>query len=348
MNSILQEDLQDIVNSSIIDWEKLRNRTIFITGATGLIGSILVKALIIKNKTCNLNLSMILLVRNKEEAEKIFEKNKYISYIVSSIENYVPQDIKIDYIIHGASPTKSKFFVNNPVETMDISIMGTKKILEQARISKIKSALYLSSMEMYGNLDVTNVKENNQGFIDPLKERSSYSQSKRICELYSYCYYKEYEVPIKIARIAQTFGAGVSKNENRVYKIFADAVLNSEDIILKTEGTTIINFSYTTDTIIGILYILLNGKDGEAYNLVSDKTNMTILESAKWLADKYGNGKVNVKVEIPKENAGFAPINKMILSNEKLKKLGWNYKYNLKQGYERLILYLKEEYKKNN
>ena len=346
MNSILKEDLQDIINSSLINWKKLRNKTILITGATGLIGSILTKALIIKNSTDNLNLNMVLLIRKKEEAEKIFGKNKYISYIVSSVEEYIPRNIKIDYIIHGASPTKSKFFVNNPVETMDILILGTKRILEQARISKIKSAVYLSSMEMYGNMDSVNVEEKDQGFINPLKERSSYSQSKRTCELYSYCYYKEYEVPIKIARIAQTFGAGVSKKENRVYKIFADAILNETDIILKSEGSTIINFSYTTDTVIGILYILLNGKDGEAYNLVSDETNMTILESAKWLANKYGNGKVNVKIEIPKENAGFAPNNKMILCNKKLKNIGWNYKYNLKQGYERLLLYLKEENKK--
>ena len=135
MNSILKEDLQDIINSSLINWKKLRNKTILITGATGLIGSILTKALIIKNSTDNLNLNMVLLIRKKEEAEKIFGKNKYISYIVSSVEEYIPRNIKIDYIIHGASPTKSKFFVNNPVETMDISILGTKRILEQARIS---------------------------------------------------------------------------------------------------------------------------------------------------------------------------------------------------------------------
>ena len=96
MNSILQEDLQDIVNSSIIDWEKLRNRTIFITGATGLIGSILVKALIIKNKTCNLNLSMILLVRNKEEAEKIFEKNKYMNNVYPGDARYILEPFKVE------------------------------------------------------------------------------------------------------------------------------------------------------------------------------------------------------------------------------------------------------------
>ena len=295
----------------------------------GLIGSILVKAILLKNKTSKLNIKLILLVRNEEEAKKIFGENKEISYIVSDIINYIPQNLEIDYIIHGASPTKSKFFIEKPVETMNISVLGTKNILEQAKLSKVKSMVYLSSMEMYGTLDSNNVDEQMQGFIDPLNARSSYSQGKRICELYSYSYFCEYDIPVKIARIAQTFGAGISKTENRVYKVFADAVLSQQDIILKSLGTTIINFSYTTDTVIGILCILLNGKNGEAYNIVSDKSNMTILDSAKWLAKTYGKGKVKVKIEMPKENSGYAPNNNMILNNNKLKSIGWNFKYNL-------------------
>ena len=105
--------------------------------------------------------------------------------------------------------------------------------------------------------------------------------------MYCYSYQKEYGVPVKIARIAQTFGAGISKNENRVYKIFADAVINKENIVLKSKGTTIINYSYTTDTVIALLVLLLKGKNGEAYNVVGEKTNMTILENLS-LADNKG------------------------------------------------------------
>ena len=331
----LNEDLQEIISSPLINWDKLKNKNIFITGGTGLIGSILVKSILLKNELENTNIKMVLLVRNKDEAEKIFGKNDYLDYLVSNIQDYTPIDKKFDYIIHGASPTKSKFFVENPVETNDIAVLGTKNILEQAKISNVESFIYLSSMEM-------------QGFINPLEARSSYSLGKRMCELYSYSYFKEYNIPAKIARIAQTFGAGISQKENRVYKIFADSVLEKKDILLKTKGTTIINFSYTTDTVIGLLYILLNGKNGEAYNLVSEKTGMTILDSAKWLAEKYGENKVNVIIEKTNENNGFAPDNKMILSNEKLKKIGWKPKYNLKQGYERLLNYMREVKENNN
>lgn len=343
MNSILKQDLEEIIHTSIIDWNKLQDKSILVTGATGLIGSILVKSLLLKNKQDNLNSKVFLVVRNLDEANEIFENEDSINYIVSDIKDYEPKALNIDYIIHGASPTKSRFFIEKPVETMDISIIGTKKILEQAKICNVKSMVYLSSMEMYGVLDSNDVQEDVQGFIDPLNTRSSYSQSKRICELYSYSYYDEYNVPVKIARIAQTFGAGISSKESRVFKVFADSILKQQDIILKSEGSSSINFSYTTDTVIGILCILLNGKNGEAYNLVSNATNMTILDSAKWLAQKYGKGLVNVKIQISKKNFGFAPNNNMILNNKKIKSIGWRPKYDLKQGYDRLLKYLEEE-----
>lgn len=342
-NVILSEDINEIATSKIINWEKMKDKTILITGATGLIGSLIVKVILRKNEIDDLNLNMILVSRSEKEVIEKFGNSKYIDYIITSVENFTKINKKVDYIIHAASPTKSKFFIENPVETLETSVIGTRNILEYAKISNASSMVYLSSMEMYGTMNEDNVTEDMLGYIDPLNVRSSYSEGKRISELYCYSYYKEYNVPVKIARIAQTFGAGISKNESRVYKIFADAIINKQDIILKSTGRTIINFSYTVDTVIGIFKIILDGENGEAYNLVSDKTDMTILDSAKWLAKTYGEGKVNVVIDIPKENAGFAPDNNMILSNKKIKKIGWSPRYTLKQGYDRLLKYLKEE-----
>ena len=346
MNSILSEDIDTILKSDLIDWNKLKNKRILITGATGLICSIIVKTLSRKNDIDNFNINMYLLVRDIKKAKKIFENKEYIHYIETNIEEFNIEELNVDYIIHGASPTKSKYFIEKPVETLNTILNGTKNILQVAKQSKIESMIYLSSMEMYGTIDDNNVTEDMLGYINPLDTRSSYSEGKRTSELYCFSYYKEYNIPVKIARIAQTFGAGISSDESRVYKMFADAVLDKKDIILKSNGSTIINYNYTTDAVIGIIYILLNGKSGEAYNLVGEKTNMTILDSAKWLAKEFGNNKIDVKIQIPEEQSGFAPNNKMILSNQKLKELGWKSQYNIKQGYERLLKYLEEERKK--
>lgn len=343
MNRILKRDIEEISSSNMIDWNNIDNHSFFITGATGLIGSLLVKTFIERNKTKQANIKMFLLVRNKEKAESILGTEENVYYLENNVESCI-DNIKVDYIIHGASPTHSKFFTNNPVETLDASILGTKNMLELAKLSKIKSMVYLSSMEMYGTMNDENVTEDKIGKIDILNTRSSYPEGKRASELYCYSYYKEYGVPVKICRIAQTFGPGIHKNENRVFKYFVDCIINKEDIILKSTGKTKINYSYTTDTILGLLCVLSAGKDGEAYNIVGEPTNMNILESAKWLMSEYGDKNNKVICEC-NEKTEFAPDNEMILNNEKLKRLGWNSKFSLKEGYKRLIEYIQEECK---
>lgn len=343
MNKILEQDIETICSNKLIDWNKIDNHSFFITGATGLIGSLIVKSFIWRNINKNANIKMLLLVRNKKNAIDMFGCDNNIEYIESSIEN-LKYNINVDYIIHGASPTQSKFFTQNPVETLDISILGTKNVLEIAKNNSVKSMVYLSSMEMYGTMKDQNVTEDKIGKIEILNTRSSYSEGKRIAELYCYSYFSEYNVPVKMCRIAQTFGPGISKNETRVFKYFADCIINKRDIILKSTGETIINYSYTTDTILGILCILINGKDGESYNIVGEKTNMTILESAEWLLKEFENKNNRIICECNQKN-DFAPDNKMILSNQKIKTLGWKSKISLKEGYKRLIKYIKEENK---
>lgn len=343
MNKILEQDIETICSSKLIDWNKIDNHSFFITGATGLIGSLIVKSFIWRNANNNANIKMLLLVRDKKTAIDMLGSGNNIEYIESSIEN-LNYNINADYIIHGASPTKSKFFTQNPVETLDISILGTKNVLEIAKNNSVKSMVYLSSMEMYGTMKDENVTEDKIGKIEILNTRSSYSEGKRIAELYCYSYFSEYNVPVKMCRIAQTFGPGISKNETRVFKCFADCIINKKDIILKSTGETIINYSYTTDTILGILCILINGKNGESYNIVGEKTNMTILESAEWLLKEFENKNNRIICECNQKN-DFAPDNKMILSNQKIKTLGWKSKISLKEGYKRLIKYIKEENK---
>lgn len=344
-NKILEEDLLEIVNSDIIDWNEFENKTIFITGATGLIGSLIVKSIQKKNELSDKKVKLCLLVRDKNKGVNLFGEDENISYIEGSVETFTPEKLAIDYIIHAASPTKSKFFVTQPVETMNTAILGTQRILEFARINDIKSMIYLSSMEMYGTMASDSVKESDQGYVDMKNVRSCYPEGKRVSELYSYCYATEYGVPVKIARIAQTFGPGIDvKTENRVYKFFADSVLSKKNIVLKSTGSTIINYGYTTDVVKGLFCILQKGENGKSYNLVGDKTGMTILDSAKWLASEFGEGQVDVIIDIPKENAGFAPDNNMVLENDFIRGLGWYPSHNLKDGYRRLLSYMQTEY----
>lgn len=339
--TLYNDDLIGVVKSEKIEWSKFKYKTFFITGATGVIGSAITKMLLKANNLLDLNLKIVLLVRNVEKAKMIFGINEEITFVEGSNECFDCQN-HIDYIIHAASPTKSKFFIDYPIETLDSSVVGIKNILELAEKNSIDSMVYLSSMESYGTMSDNNVTEDKLGYIDLFSSRSCYPEGKRVSEMYCYLYSYQKNVPVKIARLAMTFGAGLPKNENRVYKQFADAVINKKDIILKSAGTTVINYVYLSDAIEALFIILQKGENGSAYNIATDPTNMTIKDSAEWLIQTYAPGNA-VIIDDSVEKSGLAPNNNMILNNEKIKALGWVPKYNLTQGYERLIEYLKYE-----
>lgn len=338
---VLQEDLDYIANS-FPDIDKLKNSTIFVTGATGLVGSYAVKALAAINRIHSADIKILALVRNPEKAKIVFGElleRGDVSLVVGDVLEKIQTEYKIDYIIHCASVTNSKEMVTKPVETICVAVDGTRNILELANENNVKSAVYISSMEVYGSPETSlpYVSENNYGYVDVLSVRSCYPEGKRMCECLCASYSHEYKLPVKIARLAQTFGAGVSKNETRVFAQFARSLINEEDIVLHTKGESTGNYCYTRDCVLGILYILIRGENGTAYNVTNESTNMTIAEMAKMVAEK--SEKISVIFDIPEDSLkfGYAPSVKMKLSSEKLRSLGWRSDINLPEMYERMI-----------
>lgn len=341
-DSVLQEDLENIVNSNI-PLEILSNSTILITGATGLIGSQLIKALLCCNRLKNSNIKILAVVRNLEKAKQKFEdlsQNKMLKFVVNDVTTPFVIDENIDYIIHGASITNSKQMVTFPVETINTALVGTENILKLAKQKNVKKCVYLSSMEMYGSPDPTlkEVTEKDLGYIDCLNVRSCYSEGKRMVENLCVAYSHEYGVNVCIARLAQTFGAGISREESRVFAQFAKSLINGNDIVLHTTGESYGNYCYTADCVRGLIFLLAYGKTENAYNVVNPETSIQIKDMAEMIAN-MSNGKINVVFDIPEDTLkyGYAPPVKMKLNSDKLQELGWKPKYNLPEMYKRLI-----------
>ena len=185
------------------------------------------------------------------------------------------------------------------------------------------------------------VSEDTYGNIDILDVRSSYSEGKRICENMCVSYYHQYNVPVKIARLAQTFGPGISKDDNRIYAQFANSVINGKDILLHTKGLSEGNYVYISDVIDAIVKILISGRNGEAYNVANEESHMQIRKMAEMVADNVAGGKIKVIYEIQSQNA-YAKDTKMKMNTDKIKSLGWNPKVGLYDTYIRMINYLKE------
>lgn len=333
----------------IADRDFLNNSTILITGATGFIGGLLVDAFISMNTYNNANIKLVLPVRSTKKARDRYpamdDRYKCITIIETALEDIdsTKLEMPVDYIFHCACVTSSFTMITQPVEVADGIVIGTRNMLKLALKKKIKSMVYLSSMEVYGKIkgDNTLVTEDMLGDIDIYSKRSCYPMAKRMAEHYCYSYYKEYELPVKIARLAQTFGYGVDFEDSRVFAQFAKAAHQGKDIILHTRGLSMGNYCESGDAIDALLTIMDKGQNGEAYNVVNEENTMTIRDMAKLVAEKLTLGKINVTYDIPENNKyGYAADSNIRLSSEKLRKLGWRPTKNLEDMYKDMILYL--------
>ena len=331
----VQDDIKEIILRENL-FSELQGKKILVTGATGLIGSMVVKTLLYANKEHNLKIEIIGQIRNTEKAKLIYgDLFEAISFIHDV-------NIKCDFIVHTVLPTTSRFFIEHPVETIRTSVSSTMDVLEVAR-SNNANMVYLSSMEQYGIPYESGqiMTEDKVGIIDHLNVRSSYSESKRLCECLCASYSEEYGVNVKIARLAQTFGAGIPSSDNRMPIQFAKSVVEGKDIVLHTEGKSVSNFVYLTDAITGIFVMLSKGISGQAYNICNDNETRSVREIADLVANEVAKGNIRVLVE-KKENMGYAPDVNMYLNSEKLQSLGWSPYVGMKDAYLRLVQYLEE------
>lgn len=330
--NVIEQDISYISSTAI----KLgfKDKSFLVTGATGMIGRMLVSAL----KNITKEDKIIVLGKDLEETEEVFGSTKVICSSFDSL-NRIKHDI--DYIIHLASPTNSKYMVEHAVETIDFIYSGTKQILDFA-LKHNSKVLYISSMEVYGEIfDCKSKSEQELGYISLTNSRSSYPEAKRLCELLCFSYSQQYKLSVCSARLAQTFGAGTIKDDPRVFGYIARCALNGDNIVLNTKGDSYGNYCYLADTLTAFFYILSNGMKGETYNVVGDNCRCTILEMANLVADTISYK--NIRVEIQINNSGLYPNpTRLNMNNQKIKSIGWVPKYGLSDMFERMILSWRE------
>lgn len=344
-DKIYLNDLKNIVTDKNINFEILKDKTIFVTGATGIIGSLFVNSILFLNKESDFNCNVVALVRNKEKAQTRFDiYDKNIKLIIGDITTPIKCEYDIDYILHAASETSSLAFVNTPVEAVDSILFGTKNILDLAKNKKIKKLIYLSTMEVYGcPTNDDKITENYSNGLNSQEVRNCYPISKIMCENFCKVYSQEYLVNYDILRLTQTFGPGIQYGDKRVFAEFIRSVIESKDIVLHTKGETKRNYLYTADAIRAIFLTMTSSLNNNVYNVANEETYCTIFEMAKLMTKL--NNKIDVKIELAENinNFGYAKTLHMNLDTTKIKELGFKPNVNLEDMFKNTI----ESMKKN-
>lgn len=290
-----------------------------ITGATGLIGKALACDLIDGGN------DVVALVRNRRKAEAIFgDRARKVEFVEQDVMSPIKYSDRVDYIVHAAAPTGSKFFVEHPVETMDIITMGTKSVMEFMREhAETMAVIVLSSMEAYGNSQTEDKITEDMSFaIDVMAARSSYPMAKRASETMCYAYYCEHGVPVKVIRLAQVIGKELGADDNRVIAQFVRAAKSGADIILETDGRSAHSYVGIDDVVSGIDIVLKKGESGQIYNLANERNYASIRDLAGIVANEIMQGGIKVVVK----NGGngiYAPSRKLNLDTGKMRSLGW-------------------------
>jgi nucleoside-diphosphate-sugar epimerase len=341
-NRLYQEDMANVAKLNI-DWDILENKSILITGATGLIGSFFIDALMFRNEHYDSNISIYAMSRNTNRAKKrfgIYWENPLFKFISQDVTRKINLDENIDYIIHGASNAYPAVFVEDPVGTMKANILGLSNLMDYGIDQNSKRILYISSGEVYGEGEGNNFKEPYSGYVDHLNPRSCYPASKRATETLCISYSIQYNIDVVIARPCHIYGPTITESDNRAFAQFVENVLADKDVVLKSTGVQYRSYCYIVDCVSALLTILLKGKTRNAYNISNKDSNVSIKELANCIAIA-GNKKVIFDLPTNEEQKGYSVIPRAVLDSGKLEELGWKAKYALPDGVRRAIQIIK-------
>jgi len=334
-SSIYQNDIKKAI-SSVLNIEELKNTSVLITGATGLVCSAIADILI----NANQNITVYAAGRSEKRVKERFDgKVTFVPYDATKLITF---DVNVDFIIHGASNASPNLYISEPVETIQANVVGIQNLLDYAYRKSVKKVVYISSSEVYGRKDtIEPFKEDQYGFIDLLNPRSSYSIAKRAAETMCASYYAEFGVSFNVVRLGHIYGPSASKDDKRVSSDFAYKAAIGENLVLKSEGKQIRSYCYSLDCASAIISVLTSGVVGEAYNISNKVSIINIRQMAELLSEA---GQVELIFDIPSkiEAAAFNPMDNSSLDSSKLESLGWQGEFSIKEGLLHTVQILKE------
>ena len=331
------EDLDYVLSTRGIG--QLRGKSFLITGATGMIGTCLIDALMRYNEVSDAHITVFAVGRNESKALARlgdYAMNPCFHFVEQDVCEPLPDSLVADYIIPLASNTHPMAYSQYPVETIMTNVKGAEHCLNKS-VECGALVLYPSSVEIYGNARGSDVfSEDYTGNLNLSTARSCYTESKRLAESLCQAYISEKGAKVRIVRLSRIFGPTMLMSDTKASSQFISKALCHEDIVLKSEGNQYFSYTYVADAVAAMLYVLLHGRNGEAYNVSVDKCNVHLRDFAN-LCAKLSGGELVFDLPSVAEMKGYSIANQAVLCNNKLCSIGWEAKYDVKGAIEHTL-----------
>ena len=333
---LLREELARIAALDL-PYEKLDGASVAVTGAGGLVGNYLTRALDALREARGLKLELIALCRSPERARAQLRGIDDLRFVEYDATRPLTADFRADYIFHAAANAHPLAFSADPVGTMQANVLGTMNLLEHLRETGGRLIL-ISSGEVYGeNPNLPNgFDEHSFGAVDPMNPRACYPEGKRAAEALCAAYASQYGVDALAARLTYVYGASITVSNSRADAQFLRRALAGEDIVLKSEGAQVRSYCYAADAASALLTLMLKGETAQAYNVANPDCAASVRQYAETLAELAG---VRVVCDLPPEaeRRGYSTVTRAVLDPTRLTRLGWRAEYGLREGLRRTL-----------
>lgn len=305
MHPIILQDIKSITRSIAKEAKVFEGRTILMSGGAGFLGRYIIGTLDRFNQSIYRKPCRIICIDNFITGRKtsLFDgmDRTHIELIEHDIAKPLKLPNRIDFIIHAAGLASPVYYQKYPIETIESAIFGAKNLLELARSKRVKSFLFFSSSEIYGDPDPNFIPtpETYRGNVSSIGPRACYDESKRLGETLCMTYFNVYRIPVKIVRPFNVFGPGMRPDDYRVVPTFLSRALSHKPLPVHDEGNQTRTFCYVTDAVVAIFKVLASSSNGQVYNIGNDENEINMMSLAQMVADLFGDTVSIQKISYP-------------------------------------------------
>ncbi len=336
---LYQEELDYILSTRGI--ERLQGSTLLLTGGTGLLGTLLVDALM-KYNTRGAGIHLVVVGRSEEKARTRigdYFGSPFFHFLSHDVAAPFPSSLHADYVVPLASSTHPLAYSQQPIATMTVNIFGALHALALAARCGA-TMVYPSSVEVYGDARQQEAfTEEMTGQLSLANSRACYTEAKRAGEALCQSYKSEKGVQVAIGRLCRVFGPTVLADDSKASSQFIHSALRGEDIVLKSAGQQLFSYIYAPDAVSALLFIMLHGESGTAYNIAAEGCNVRLRDFAAACATAVGRQVVS-STPSRAEQQGYSLAQQAVLDDHRLRTLGWQAHYTFPAAIRRTLTLL--------